>query len=139
MQGAPVVPRGSLQGARVVLFYTILQQKQLQEQLLTHLPYADWCPICVACRRPNVAHGKTNEDERTIPLLSVDYCFLQDSQDEETLTTAVARIRPSRLCRAIAIEAKGGDKLGIRQLASFIKEAGLTKFVCFRLARLGSR
>ena len=35
---------------------------------LTHLPYASWCPHCVACRRPNTHHRGLHQ-ERRIPLL----------------------------------------------------------------------
>ena len=34
-------------------------EEELQEHLLTHLPYKDWCEICVACRRANLPHFKS--------------------------------------------------------------------------------
>ena len=104
-------------------------EEELREHLLTHLPYKGWCEICVACRRPNAPHRKSDEDLREIPLMSVDYCFVQDSDDFDPLTVAVARVRPSRLCTAFMVPRKGSTRPAIRQLASFIKEAGLTKFV----------
>ena len=31
-------------------------QSEIDVHNLTHLPYMDWCPHCVATRRPNVSH-----------------------------------------------------------------------------------
>ena len=36
---------------------------------LTHLPYASWCPFCVAGKRANSHHRRSHEKERTLPLL----------------------------------------------------------------------
>ena len=37
---------------------------------LTHLPYAAWCPHCVAARRANNPHFRTEESfRRMVPLL----------------------------------------------------------------------
>ena len=95
--------------------------------MLTHLPFKQWCQVCVACRKSNAAHAKTNEEQRTIPLLTADYCFLQGTGDEEPLTTVVARVRTSRLNFALALSRKGGNKHEIRRMARVIREAGLFK------------
>ena len=43
---------------------------------LTHLPYADWCWICVASRRPNHHHRLCLDKDRLQPLLVADYAFV---------------------------------------------------------------
>ena len=52
------------------------EQKEVDEHVLTHVPYVDWCEVCRRCRRPNAVHGFKSEDDRRIPMLTVDDCFL---------------------------------------------------------------
>ena len=46
---------------------------QIARHNLTHMPYAAWCPYCVACRRKNSHHRRSHEAEREIPLVVGDY------------------------------------------------------------------
>ena len=64
---------------------------------LTHLPFHPGCPICLATRRPNSQHRRTNEHERVIPLLVADYCFVKSSGDENLQTVLVLRLYPYKL------------------------------------------
>ena len=64
---------------------------------LTHLPYHPGCPICVATRRPNTHHQRSHENERTIPLLVADYCFVKTSGDVALQTIPVLRLYPCKL------------------------------------------
>ena len=52
-------------------------QAEIDRHNLTHLPYACWCPICVASRRPNDHHRVQKYASRTIPLLVSEYCFVK--------------------------------------------------------------
>ena len=40
---------------------------------ITHLPYCSSCPWCVAAKRPNMPHRRSNESDSVIPLLVADY------------------------------------------------------------------
>ena len=97
---------------------------------LTHLPYAAWCPHCVAARRANNSHFRREESfRRMIPLLVLDYCFVRNNQDEDLLTLLVGRLYPSRTIFACPVDMKGRDPTAVAQLSDFIKANGLTKFV----------
>ena len=97
---------------------------------LTHLPYASWCPHCVAARRANNPHFQTEESyRRMIPLLVLDYCFIRNTQDEDLLTVLVGRLYPTRTLFACPVDMKGRDPVAISRLGDFIKSNGLTKFV----------
>ena len=39
---------------------------------LSHLPFCAWCPICVACKRPNHHHRRYRHPERLIPFIVAD-------------------------------------------------------------------
>ena len=70
---------------------------QRAKHWITHLPYDPACDICTACKRPNVSHVKSHEDERTIPLLVADYAFIKDSTDEENITLLVMKLYPFKM------------------------------------------
>ena len=46
---------------------------------VTHLPYRDWCPYCVAGKRPNSPHRKI---KRTLdlPMMSADYGYYGETR-----------------------------------------------------------
>ena len=51
----------------------------------THLPYRNWCPICVQAKRNNPAHrsSKPEDKYKHIPVISMDYMYLNEKGDEE--------------------------------------------------------
>ena len=55
---------------------------------LTHMPPDPGCHICKSTRTPNLGHRATNEDQRTIPLLVGDDCFL-NAFTEKILATSL--------------------------------------------------
>ena len=57
---------------------------------LTNLPYANWCPHCLAAKRANNPHVQKDETvRRSTPLLVMDYCFLRNINDEALVTCLV--------------------------------------------------
>ena len=93
-----------------------------------HLPYDSRCEICVQCKRPNTPHLKSNESERTIPLLVGDYGFVKDGTDEDTATILVLKLYPYKLLFACVVNNKGSDPLTVARLCRFIMECGLVHF-----------
>ena len=57
----------------------------------THLPYADWCPYCVAGKKPNSPHRRV-KSYYSLPMLCADYAFFGDAGD--LITYIVVYIRP---------------------------------------------
>ena len=55
-----------------------LAERRLHE--LTHLPYADWCPHCVAGKRANSPHRRI-KNHSDLPLLCCDYAFFGEQED----------------------------------------------------------
>ena len=43
---------------------------------VTHLPFRNWCPECVAGRRPNTPHRAGIEREHAVPTVLFDYAFI---------------------------------------------------------------
>ena len=53
-------------------------QKDVEEHNLTHLPYRNWCPICVRAKGKEMGHKSATDKERTISEYCLDYCFPGD-------------------------------------------------------------
>ena len=53
-------------------------QKDVEEHNLTHLPYRNWCPICVKSKGKEMGHRSATDKERTISEYCLDYCFPGD-------------------------------------------------------------
>jgi len=93
-----------------------------------HLPYDARCEICVRCKRPNIPHSKSNESERTIPLLVGDYGFAKDGEDDGNVTVLVLKLYPYKLVFSCLVSGKGYDPLVVARLCRFIMECGLVHF-----------
>ena len=61
-------------------------QSEVEFHNLTHVPYRSWCPFCVAARRKNDAHRSQDGEDREVPLLCSDYCFLSEEVGGDILT-----------------------------------------------------
>ena len=57
----------------------------------THLPYRNWCPICVQAKRKNPSHQKKRgeDKEHDVSVLSMDYMYLNEIEDEGNLPILV--------------------------------------------------
>ena len=53
-------------------------QAEVEEHELTHIPYRNWCAICVSCKGRDLDHRKAVEDERGVSEYAFDYCFPGD-------------------------------------------------------------
>ena len=55
-----------------------------------HLPYRNWCPICVKAKRKNPSHRKTDAGQhKHVPVLSMDYMFMNERTDEHNFPILV--------------------------------------------------
>ena len=80
-------------------------------------------------RRPNAAHRmKKRKLQRKIPLMTVDYAFLKDSQDREMIPCVTVMVVPFKVGAAFLVDSKGEDEDAIKRLADFIIRIGLHRF-----------
>ena len=100
----------------------------MARHFLTHVPYAPWCPFCVAFRKPNNQHRRGKRGERVIPLMVADHAFVRNSEDVVRLKLLIARCYPSRTWFACVVDRKGVDDLLIERFADFITDTGFVNF-----------
>ena len=92
-----------------------------------HLPYRSWCEECVRGRKKNPPHKRVHDRERDMPCVCLDYCFLRDSDAEETLTVLVSRDADSRVTFADVCPQKGVHEYAVEQTLMNLKRLGHTK------------
>ena len=57
--------------------------EEFNKHCATHLPYRNWCPICVKAKRKNPSHRKTGAGQhKHVPVLSMDYMFMNERTDD---------------------------------------------------------
>ena len=95
---------------------------------LTHVPYEDWCPFCVACRRPNAHHRRRCRDDRLQPLLVGDYAFVRSTGDDHLVPVLILRLKPFGIYLAIVVPNKGVHDWVVQRVSRFILDSGLLQF-----------
>ena len=110
---------------RTLLDPQLPSQKEIDEHCLTHLPYRNWCPHCVAGKGKMGAHHK--QPNRTDGLVEVhfDYAFMS-TKGEGLETILVAKERASKMGMATVVPMKGGSiEFPAKRILAFLKEIGL--------------
>jgi hypothetical protein len=61
-------------------------EKEVCEHNLTHLPYRNWCPVCVAAAGREGQHRRRKDavDEGEVPTVGMDYNFFGDGAEDVT-------------------------------------------------------
>ena len=94
-----------------------------QAHMVTHLPYAAWCPVCVRARGVSQQHRRQPEPVG-MPILEMDYTYMRAGTDPLT-TIMAAVLRPTGFGAATIARHKGPeDKHVLQVLLNFLAEAG---------------
>ena len=85
------------------------QEKVDEHYLRGHVPYRNWCPVCIRARGRDMDHQQDSGKERKLPEYSWDYCFPGDELGFKW-TVLVGRERGNKSWMATAISRKGVDR-----------------------------
>jgi hypothetical protein len=109
---------------RVVADPRLPTEKEIEKHCLTHLPYRNWCAVCVAAKGKDLDHRKCIREERGLPEFSFDYCFPGD-QFGYRLTILVGRERVTGMTFATTVPEKGSKgKFVADKCLEFFVECG---------------
>ena len=100
---------------------------------LCHYPSQSWCRHCVRAKGRNMPHRRLrrhDHDGEGVPVVSGDYCFLGDEDDEASVPCFVVRDHQSRLTFAHALQGKATNEV----YGNFLVRA-----IVADIARLGYR
>ena len=100
-------------------------QKEVDDHsLLGHIPYRNWCAICVKSQGRDSRHMRDNNKERKLPEYSWDYCF-PGNECGYHWTVLVGKERQSGGIMATAVPQKGGTgAFTVDKCVDFINEMG---------------
>ena len=89
-------------------------EKERAEHNVTHLPYRNWCPICVAARGTSDPHRSKPAQEHG-PEVAYDYCFLRNAPLEDYAPVLVSKDRATKILCAHVVPQKGAEVEWIRK------------------------
>ena len=104
----------------------ILPSKEEVERhyLMGHIPFRNWCPVCVKAKGRELDHSQVGDKERTMSEYSFDYCFPGDEFGFKW-TVLVGKERKSKMWMATAVPMKGSSgRFSVDQCIDFIQEIG---------------
>ena len=77
--------------------------QQIAEHNLTHLPYRNWCPICVQGKGRQDNYKKQQSRQ---PISQVDFAYIKSQQDLKTIPALTAVDVTTQLCMAVLVPDK---------------------------------
>ena len=97
-----------------------------KEHRLTHLPFRNWCPDCVAGKSVDDPHRRREPIENDgTPEVHMDYCFLRNRAGDEPAKVVVGKERKTRCFFAHVVPRKGASVAWVpKQLAKDVKKVG---------------
>ena len=91
---------------------------------LTHLPYRNWCPICVKSKGKDMNHCDSSDKQRVVSEYCLDYCFPGDEFGYK-LTVLAGKERLTGMRFATAVPTKGASgKFATDRVLYFSQEVG---------------
>ena len=107
--------------------------EEVEEHMLTHLPFRSWCPHCVKGKaRGSVHRNVSNKKDNELPTISMDYMFfVKETENEEAngLPTLVIRDDKSKMCWARVVKKKGIEEYTVRTVNKFLGMLGYTRII----------
>ena len=82
-------------------------ERELQEHMVTHVPFRPWCPYCVAGKSKANPHRRKEAREITIPEVHMDYMFMRTEEVKKGMPILVAKDRGSKWTMASVVPRKG--------------------------------
>ena len=103
------------------------RKQEVEDHNRTHIPYRNWCPVCVKARGKDTDHRAEVGKERDLSEYSFDYCFPGDEFGFK-LTVLVGRERVSGALMATTIPTKGScGRFTMWKVLDFVRECGDAK------------
>ena len=105
--------------------------REVEQHMLTHLPFRSWCPQCVKGKSKSSAHKDKEGRENTVPVVSVDYMYMETGEDREAkgMPIMVVKDRESRWVAARVVPKKGRDPHAVRELGRIIGYLGYKRVI----------
>ena len=95
-----------------------------QHYTMGHMPYRNWCSVCIRAKGRDMDHPRDTGKERKLPEYGFDYCFPGDELGFKW-TVLVGREKGLKAVMATAVPEKGGHVFYARdKVLEFMEENG---------------
>ena len=104
--------------------------REIEEHMVTHMPFRSWCPHCVRGRGVSTPHtSKDKEGDNRVPIVAFDYCFM-GAGDAPTTPILVVRCSDTGMTHTMAVCRKGtNEDWVVRRTCRFIEELGHKRII----------
>ena len=113
--------------------------KEKEEHFVSHFPFRAWCEQCVRGKAKAMRHVRVDHSEEQVPVISVDYCFM-NSKDDTVITedtqskhspVLVVRDRWTKMVFVHVLPYKGVQKgpVGSKCLLNDLRKLGYPKMI----------
>ena len=89
--------------------------KEYLDHMVCHVPYRNWCELCVRGRGTSDAH-KRSSGTREIPVVSIDFAYLGDGDEDKLLPIMVGKDSSSSYLLAEPLPTKHNLRASARGL-----------------------
>ena len=101
-------------------------REEVEEHEVNHTPYRSWCPSCVAGRGKATPHTTTEDEEKAIPDIHVDYWFMRDERGSELVPVTNIKDGSSKTNKAHVVPGKGNVDGAADRIIKDIEDMGYT-------------
>ena len=81
-------------------------QQEIEDHNVNHLPFRSWCKHCVRGRSKAHAHRSNESRISDVPIVSIDYMFMNQSQsvkEEKGMPNLVLKDRDTKMIKAFTV------------------------------------
>ena len=68
-------------------------KEEVEAHMTTHVPFRSWCAHCVKGKSKAMGHKKADHKEEEIPVVSVDYMFMESGSTETELGMPILAVK----------------------------------------------
>jgi hypothetical protein len=104
--------------------YTPSDQERL-EHAATHIPFRVWCRHCCDGKARDWPHKRDYGPPPEIPMVAMDFLFLNTDIDDEVLTVLSLKEKPGQAVGATALPDKSASEFAVAAVAGYLDFWGL--------------
>ena len=93
--------------------------EEVRQHNLSHVPYRNWCPHCIAGRGKAKPHLRGSGQHREVPVIGMDFFYFVKGQEQGPPTIALGDSEIGML-RARVLVSKGVTEEGVKTVTAFI-------------------
>ena len=120
------------QEARIIKAPSKPSKEEVDKHMATHIPFRSWCPHCVRGKSKGKPHKRTSQENREIPIVVMDYMFMDDTQnegEEKGMPILVAKDinqdgTGTGMIFAYVVPQKGVQPYAVKTLAGIVAQLG---------------